>query len=155
MAARFLFLGIGNPHRGDDAAGPRLAERLRENKTLKSLHVDIVDHGGEGVSLMDLWEGAQKTVIVDAMKSGAAVGTVKRFDANVDRLGGGTFHYSSHLFSLAEAVELARQLNRLPQELVVYGIEGRAFEFGAPLSPEVEAALAEVEVRIEREFADA
>jgi hydrogenase maturation protease len=103
---------------------------------------------------MELWVGARKVVIVDAMTSGAPVGTVRRFDAAADRLSGGTFYYSSHLFSLAEAVEMARQLNRLPESLIVYGIEGHSYSFGAPLSPEVEAALPALEEAVRGEFVE-
>ena len=41
---------------------------------------------------------------------------------------------STHALGLADAVELARSLGRLPQRVVVYGIEGAAFEFGNGLS---------------------
>ena len=51
-------------------------------------------------------------------------------------MGGGT-----HAFGLAEAVELARALRRLPQRLVLVGVEAVGFDYGAPLSPEVAAAV--------------
>jgi len=155
MPPKFLFLGVGNRDRGDDAVGPRVAEKLAADPVFQRLNVDILSHGGEGASLMDLWQGTRKTVIVDAMKSGAVVGTVRRIDANADRLESGVFHYSSHLFGVAEAVEMARQLDRLPEALVIFGIEGRIYDFGAPLSPEVESALEDVTVQVKREFADA
>jgi hydrogenase maturation protease len=47
---------------------------------------------------------------------------------------------SSHTFGLAEAVELARQLDRLPASLIIYGIEGSSFTPGTNLSSEVEAS---------------
>ncbi|NTV47465.1 MAG: hydrogenase maturation protease, partial [Chlorobiales bacterium] len=91
-------------------------------------------------------------VIVDAMKSKSPVGTVRRFEALREKLGTGMFHYSSHLFGLAEAVEMARVLGQLPKELIIYGIEGASFAFGAPLSPAVAAVLPEVEAKVRREF---
>jgi hydrogenase maturation protease len=39
-----------------------------------------------------------------------------------------------------EAVQLARALGRLPGRLLVIGIEGKRFDSGAGLSPEVERA---------------
>ena len=47
---------------------------------------------------------------------------------------------STHALGLAEAVELARSLGRLPQRVVVYGIEGESFAFGKGLSAAVAAA---------------
>ncbi len=45
---------------------------------------------------------------------------------------------------LAEAVELARALGRLPARLVVYGIEAASFETGAEPSAAVRAAAESV-----------
>src|SRR3972149_1278589 len=57
---------------------------------------------------------------------------------------GSFFHRSTHAINVADAIELARSLGELPPHLVVYGIEGRSFEAGAGLSPEVEKAVQEV-----------
>jgi hydrogenase maturation protease len=48
-------------------------------------------------------------------------------------------------------IELARALDRLPPQLVLYGIEGAGFAAGAALSPEVEAGVEEAARRILRE----
>jgi hydrogenase maturation protease len=48
------------------------------------------------------------------------------------------FHYSTHRFGLAEAVETARALGLLPGSLRVFGIEGQDFGAGIGLSPAVE-----------------
>ncbi len=152
MSSKLLFLGVGNADRGDDGAGPVMAKKLAEDPALKKAGVEVLPHFGEGGSLMDIWEGAELAVVVDAMKSGSPAGTVRRIDAAREKIPTGVFNYSSHLFSLAEAVELARLLGRLPQRLVVFGIEGANFAFGAPLSPEVVAAMALVEHDVRREF---
>ncbi|MGE4351652.1 MAG: hydrogenase maturation protease, partial [Bdellovibrionales bacterium] len=119
-----LFLGVGNLHRADDGVGPYLAERLAADPAFAQNGIEVLPHSGEGASLIHLWEGAKKVVIVDAMKSGLKVGEVRRFDAVKETLHYGVFRYSSHLFSLAEAVEMSRALDSLPQEMIVYGIEG-------------------------------
>jgi hypothetical protein len=51
------------------------------------------------------------------------------------------FPCSRHAFGVREAVELARAMNRLPRSLMIYGIEGRQFSFGAPFSQEVELSI--------------
>jgi hydrogenase maturation protease len=45
---------------------------------------------------------------------------------------------------LADAIELARALGRLPPRVTVYGIEGERFDTGAPLSDSVAGAIDEV-----------
>ncbi|MCC2113379.1 MAG: hydrogenase maturation protease [Hyphomicrobiales bacterium] len=135
-------IGFGNPFRGDDAAGPIAAGRLQ------ALGFDALIIDGDGTELIAAWEGYDAVIILDAMRSGAAPGTVRRIDANAERLSSGVFHYSSHAFGLAEAIESARALGLLPQSLVIYGIEGADFSLGAPLHPEVEAAAAGIAAEI-------
>jgi hydrogenase maturation protease len=48
---------------------------------------------------------------------------------------------STHALGVAEAIELARALGRLPARLEVYAIEGARFTAGAGLSPAVEQAV--------------
>jgi hydrogenase maturation protease len=47
---------------------------------------------------------------------------------------------SSHGLGLAEAVELARALGRLPDQMMVLGVEVGSVETGAGLGPAVEDA---------------
>jgi len=128
-------IGIGNPDRGDDAAGWEVAGRVT------SWDVSRLTAGS--LSLIDLWDADDEVVIVDAMKSGASRGTVVRIDAITDRLPQGQFS-STHAFGPAAVVELARTMDRLPRSLVVYGIEAGHVDHGAPMSPEVIAAVSAV-----------
>lgn len=141
-----LVIGVGNRWRSDDGVGPRIADELA------ALGVPATEHSGEGAGLIDAWSGRPWAVVVDAMRSGAEVGTVRRIDAIAEELPRDTFHRSSHLFGVAEAVETARVLGRLPDRLVIFGIEGGSFSFGDRLCPAVEAAVAEVVGRIRVEF---
>lgn len=134
-----LVIGIGNPDRGDDAAGLAVARSIRE-ATAARRDVTVVELTGDQLALLDMWGDEKDVYVIDAVWSGANPGTVFRFDAtrplSVRFEGRGT-----HTFSLADVVELARVLGRLPARLTGYGIEGATFAFGAGLSPEVEAAV--------------
>jgi len=130
---------IGNRLRRDDGAGPALAERLRA-LGLPSW-VEIREHWGEGSELLQEWEGVAWVLLVDSARSGAPPGTLHRFDARYQTLPKDFCYYSTHRFGVAEAVELARVLNRLPVRLHLYAIEGRCFEAGEGLTPEVDAAV--------------
>ena len=76
------------------------------------------------------------------MSSGTAPGTVHRLDAGEPPSPAAMFGTSTHHLGLAEAVELARALDRLPERLVVFGIEGADSAPGDELTPEVEAGAA-------------
>lgn len=144
----WLVIGVGNDGAGDDGAGPAvvrgLAGRLPAGWQVASLR-------GDPSRLLDLWSPTDDVIVVDAAMGGRPPGTVRRFDASAGplpaELRGGP---SSHAVGTAQAVELARALRRLPHRLVVYAIEGRRFEAGAPLSPAVAAAVERVVEEIAR-----
>ncbi len=134
-------IGIGNEYRGDDGVGLAVA-RAVEAKLGR--HAAVIEQSGEGAALMQTWKDAEAVILIDAVRSAAKPGMVHRLDAGELPLPSRFFNYSTHAFSVAEAVEMARALNQLPPRLVVYGIEGRSFEAGVGLSPEVEQAVARV-----------
>ena len=131
-------IGVGNPWRGDDAAGLEAARRLRE---LVPSDVSVRELEGEPVSLLDAWEGAAAALVVDAVLTGADPGTVHRIEALDEPLPEPQAGASTHALGLAEAIELARVLDRLPGRLVVYGIEAESFEAGERLTPAVASAV--------------
>ena len=145
MAPRVLVLGVGNLDRGDDAAGIQVARRLRASVPEDAR---VCEMGLDGMAMLDAWADATSVVIVDAMQSGSTPGTVERFDATRDPLPLRRFGASTHAFGVAEAVELGRALGRLPARVVVFGIEGKCFDPGAGLSPEMEQGLDQAVERV-------
>ncbi|MGE5691842.1 MAG: hydrogenase maturation protease [Pseudomonadota bacterium] len=141
-------IGVGNRMRGDDAAGLAVVDALRE-RGLRG--ADVVETEAEPTRLLDAWDGYDRAVVVDAVSSGADPGTVHRVDAAAGPLPHSLVRASTHHFSLGDTIELGRALGRLPASLVVYGVEGKAFEAGGPLSPEVERGVREAVARIEEE----
>jgi hydrogenase maturation protease len=131
-------IGVGNRWRGDDGAGLAVAALLRA-RALPGL--DVVEHDGEPLDVIAACEGTQTAWLVDAVHSGAPAGTLHRFDASEHELPAALFRLSTHRIGLAEAVELARVLDRLPPRVIVHGIEGARFEAGVTLSPAVAAAV--------------
>ncbi len=135
---RVLVLGVGNELRGDDAAGVEVARRLRR---AGAVGIDVEEEQNDPTALIERWRERAELVIVDAAALGAP-GEIRRFDASRHplpaRLGGSS---STHAVGLAEAIELARALGRLPVQVIVYTVDGARFEAGAELSAEVAAAL--------------
>jgi hydrogenase maturation protease len=138
MSPRTVVIGVGNRFRGDDAAGVEVTERLRE----AAPHgVEVVACDAEPSRLMEAWSGAEEVVLVDTVSSGAAPGTLHRFEAGEAAVPARAFRSSTHAIGIADTIELARALGRLPHRVRVYGVEGAAFETGDTLSPAVEAAV--------------
>jgi hydrogenase maturation protease len=129
-----IVIGVGNEYRCDDALGPTVVGLLRE---LDLPGVDFAESDGEPSGLMDLWEGFDLAVVVDAVRTDPArPGRVHRMSAHHPSLGaaGAT---SSHGVDPGEVIALARALDRLPARLMLYAVEVADTGFGVGLSPDV------------------
>ncbi len=138
----FLIVACGNSERGDDAAGLLVAGHLR------SLGIEAREHSGEGLSLMESWVGAEHVILVDAVVTGSAAGAILVWNGRTAPLARDAFRCSTHAFGVAEAVELARALDRLPPRLTIYGIEAASFTSGTGPSDSVRAAAEETAAQI-------
>ena len=145
MAPDILVIGVGNAQRGDDSIGLVVAQRLAD-RNLPGLQVK--QQSGEALSLIAAWEGHNDVVLVDAASSGAAPGTIHRFNAIEERLPERRFTASSHGFGLSQALELARALDRLPARCRVFAVEGETFGHGEGLSPALAADLDDIVARV-------
>jgi hydrogenase maturation protease len=140
-----LIAGIGNPDRGDDGVGPAVAWRLRGRVPSG---VSILERSGDALALIDDWKGFPSVILVDAVAPITKTGRVHHLDLTGSPLPVASTPRSTHAFGLAETVELARSLGRLPLFIVAYLVEGEQFETGALLSPAVAEAVEEVAERI-------
>ena len=143
-------IGIGNPLRRDDGAGPAVIRELRDGELPPG--VKLIHYDGDSLSLISTWLPYEHVILVDATSTGEKSGTVYRLDASKVKLPRDILSCSSHSFSPAETIELARSLNRLPRKLVVYGIEGADFSYGQGVSYSVAQAVKLVAKRITSEF---
>ncbi|MBC7290590.1 MAG: hydrogenase maturation protease [Actinotalea sp.] len=150
-----MVIGLGSPDRGDDGVGPVVAAEVG---ALRLADVRVLTHE-DPTCLVELWAGADRVVVVDAVRSGAAPGTVHELDATAgvlaDRAWARTGRGGTHAFGVAAAVELARALRRLPSRLVLVGVEGASFEPGAALSPAVVRAVRPAACAVARVLAPA
>lgn len=131
-------IGCGNRFRNDDGAGVEAVRRLRD---LVGDRAEVIEAELAGLDVLDLMEGAQAVIVIDAARSGRPAGTIHRLDAAAASVPRGLFPHSSHALNAADAIELGRALGRLPPCLIVYGIEAGDVTAGCTLSPAVALAL--------------
>jgi hydrogenase maturation protease len=148
MTTATVIVGAGNAFRRDDGAGLVAARRLGGSL---SRDARVVLKEGDFASLLGDWGETDAVVVIDATWSGSAPGTIRRYEAHQRPLPSRFSRSSTHAFGLAQTVELARALGRLPARLIVFGIEGRDFNPGDGLSPAVDAAVDEVVRRVAEE----
>lgn len=139
-----LIIGCGNLLRGDDAVGPVLVRRLLDRGLPEG--TEVADGGTSGMDVAFRMRGAGRVVLVDAATTGGEPGTLYRLSgADVEVLPP-LEGINLHAFRWDHALAFGRWLlkDEYPTDIVVYLIEAGGFEFGAPLTPAVEAAMEEL-----------
>jgi hydrogenase maturation protease len=147
--------GIGNRYRGDDAVGPLVAS-LCAGVTRGVRDVGPLE---EPLDLLGRFDGSDLAIVIDAVRSGAPIGSVRILDVDVSSQGdsGGAEPAvtSTHGIGLVGVLRLARAIGHAPRRLVVVAVEGETFELGSVMSAAVAAAvpaaLAAVAALIEKE----
>ncbi len=139
MARDTLIIGLGNPLRGDDGVGVCLAHALAEQ--ILPSGVEVVDGGTQGLGLVNLLEGQQRVILVDAAEMGKNPGQFVRFTLDEARLPGDDEALSTHGAGVRDALLLAQALKVLPDELVIFGVQPAGVEWDTVLSPQVQATL--------------
>jgi hydrogenase maturation protease len=136
-----LVIGLGNPLVTDDSVGLRVAAALRERLAGRSDVAVVEDYWG-GLRLMEQMVGYDRAIVIDAMRSGAAAGTIHHLttgDMPTQRSA------SSHDMTLPTALTLGRQAGlRLPEDeaISLVGIEAEdILNFGETCTPAVAAAV--------------
>lgn len=147
---RPLIIGLGAEGRGDDGVGLEVARSLRG---VDGLAADVLEAPGDLTLLLDLWVGRSRVLLIDAVRSGAPAGTVHRWEGEETASFPRRTDVSSHGLGLAHVLELARSLDRLPEVLVIYGIESLSVGPGGGLSTSVDQAARRARAMIMAEVA--
>ena len=131
-------IGIGSPF-GDDACGLAAARQLADPPPAGS---EVIAADRPGAGLIELLDGVEATILIDAVRSGSPPGTLHDLDLR-ELLRSPVRVVSSHDLGVAEAVQLAAALGRLPARGRLLGIE-TAPRARARCDPAVRAAIAGV-----------
>jgi hydrogenase maturation protease len=133
-----LLLALGNDILGDDGVGLAAARAL---KTEFGGFADIEESAEAGLALMELLEGYERALLLDAIVTGQCpVGTILEFGPeDFNRVLAPSPHYAG----MPEILELARRLElTFPSEIRILAIEvENPFELREELTPRVRDAL--------------
>jgi hydrogenase maturation protease len=152
---KILVLGIGQSLRGDDGAGLEAVRLWQATYPKTAQQVNVLLSELPGLGMLDLLDGTEAAILVDAVHGSAAAGTLHRIaPEKLESFTTGSA--SAHGWGVAETLHLGRML--YPEldsyRITLIGIEAGTFELGAGLSPQVQAALPEAARLIEREIQD-
>jgi hydrogenase maturation protease len=134
-----LVLGVGNPFCGDDGSGNATIEMLSRCNLPEGVWIE--DAGTPGFGLLNFFEGWNRVIIVDAIQMGEQPGTWKRYLPEEITFFGEKDHLSVHAQDLVDGLTLAQNLGKLPEQIIIFGIEPMNIDADSPLSPQVRDAL--------------
>jgi hydrogenase maturation protease len=134
-----LVLGIGNVLMMDDSVGVRAIEEL-EKKYRFPEGVELLDGGTSGIELLSYIGHRDHLIIIDALKSGLAPGTVVRVEGD-DVPARFMTRISPHQLGLSDVLAAATISDQMPKHMVLFGVEPKAMELGLGLSDEVRASF--------------
>jgi hydrogenase maturation protease len=134
-------LCAGNYLMADDGVGIHILEKL---EYLKPVGVELINAGVGGLAILDLIEGAEDVIIVDAVKGGGGEpGSIYKF-TDKELPPPNLFMMSLHDLSLVDTLRLGREIQPelMPKEITIIGIEVEKVEgICTELSPAVEKAV--------------
>jgi hydrogenase 3 maturation protease len=138
-----LLLTVGNDLMGDDAAGPMLAQMLRDSP-LEDW--EVLDGGSVPEDCMyRIREMApEEVVIVDAADMGLQPGQIQLIDQ--DQIGS-LFLVSTHALPLTY---LMKAIGEIASRVHLIGIQPETVAFGYPVSPRVQQGIARVYACLEQ-----
>jgi hydrogenase maturation protease len=146
---RVCVIGIGNDYRNDDAVGLKAAREIRERN---APGVRVAEFNGDGCELANAWNCDDVVYLIDAVCSGAKIGTIHRIDALRQIIPPGFIHQSTHALGIQESLELSRVVGTLPLQCILYGIEGDDFGLGTTISPGLKESVESVVDKIVKEI---
>jgi hydrogenase maturation protease len=113
----------------------------------------LADGGTQGLGIVNLMEGQQRVILIDAAEVGRAPGEFVRFTLDEARLLGDGQPLSVHSAGLRDALLLAQALKVLPEEVIIFGVQPASLEWDDRLSREVEATVPDLVTAVLAEIA--
>jgi len=138
LSSRVVVIGVGNTILSDDGVGVHAARLLQSDPRVPA-GVTIVDGGTIGLELVPYACDASHVLLLDAIDSGQAAGTLARMTG--DGLLATKKGWSAHQLGVADLVAALALVSTQPQDVIVLGVQPANTDWGTALSPLVEAAL--------------
>lgn len=123
----------------DDAAGVLVVQALAEKYNFPQELV-VLDGGTLGLDLLPHLEGVDRLLVVDAVETGGAVGSIVRMTGDDIPMALAT-KVSPHQMGLKDLLLVADLQGYAPKEMVLWGVQPGSIEMDIELSPEVSKAV--------------
>jgi len=140
MRCSCAVIALGNLLLSDEGVGVHILQAL-ENHPKRPKDVDLIDSGNSSMTVLHGMTDRKKVVFVDCALMDEAPGTIRRFTPEEVRTRKNFTGLSLHDGDLLVTLELAKQLEGYPDQVVIFGIQPSSWEPGDRLSPLLQAKL--------------
>jgi hydrogenase maturation protease len=140
MPRKTVIVGVGNILCRDEGVGIHVIEELKKYN-LPS-HVEIYDGGTGGLDILEVLEGSDRAIIVDAVRGGMKPGEICciRLD-ELDTEDGEAKMVSTHELDFIMAKKIGEKVYDLPNDIILIGVEPESIELGTNLTPVIKDAI--------------
>jgi hydrogenase maturation protease len=172
-SVRVLILGLGNVLLKDEGVGVHVAQLLAKEKLPGN--VEVIDGGTAGLDVLLSQHPPYKLVVIDAVKAGNKPGTVYKTRLNLGPtcgprekrrakylaqqfIAGSSANQSKislHQVGVIDALKAAEIVDRVPDEIVVIGVEPAEVRFGLELTEPVKQSVPRAVEQVLREIENA
>lgn len=121
-----IVIGLGNPLMADEGIGTVLADELAKLATAGKLpgeQVEYLDGGCGGMYLLHSIAERKKVILIDCALMDTEPGAIVRFTPDDVKTVKKMAHLSLHEVDILKVIELAKEINQCPDEIVIFGIE--------------------------------
>jgi hydrogenase maturation protease len=137
-----VVLGTGNELFKDEGVGVHVARILQTKLPTSINDVEVID-SGTSPDIWSLIDGADKLIIVDAVRGGCEPGTIYRFTPQQIVAETGIIT-SVHQMGILENLSLIELVGSKPGETIIIGVEPKELEPGLELSPELQKRMPKI-----------
>lgn len=140
---RVVILGVGNLLLSDEGVGVHVANKLMEMELPEG--VEVYEGGTDGFRLMSVVTGADRLIVVDAVKGGGEPGSIYRFDVKDVPSMPDSYKTSVHQIGILEVIHFSEFVGKgKTPEATIIGVEPKSLEMSMELTPEVAAKVPKV-----------
>jgi len=137
---------------GDDGLGLVALEILRDSWDFQP-DIELLDGGTWGMNLLPAIESAERVLLLDAIKAGAAPGTVVVLERDeLPRFF--SMKLSPHQIDMREVLALAELRETLPDHIVAIGLQPEVVEMSTELSAALRNNLDSLVDRVVQQLRD-
>lgn len=128
-------IGLGNILLRDEGVGVHVINAIKKRYAF-SPYVEIIDGGTMGLSLLPVFEGRDKILIVDAVdfnKEPGYIGIIKNDDIPSVL----NPKLSVHHINLSDVIFVSKLMDILPSEVCLVGIQPKSLDVGLDMTDEI------------------